>query len=506
MIFNRTDPPQSCTAEIIATTRGKVLRIEVSKSTRAIVATTSGKCVRRVMGTRGPECKPFPPSQHSSRLTDLNLLDYSAHVLRDATMGDLDPVAMARLRALIRVREPAVAEESDDELLTSLQLTNWTPEGSRLCVAGLLLVGTESALKRILPTHQIAFQVIEADGRVTRNEFLGAPLLLVLDQLESRFDALNNEVEVEVGLIRVGVPDYPRSSFREGLLNALAHRDYSRLSPIYIQLMRDHLLIASPGGFPAGVTLQNLLVHEPVARNPRLAEMLLRLGLVERAGRGIDRIFLNQLRYGRPAPDYSESNPEAVRLRLPGGAPSLYFVKFVIEEERKSPFALGELLVLNTLHERRRITIAEAQDLLQVGQSRAKALLQRLVERGLIRRAAARGAYSLTAAVYRGLDAAADYVRGKDYERIQQMAMVEEYVAAHGKIVRSQVADLCRITSGEAKRLLESMRRAERLVVVGSRRQAFYQRGPAFGVGAKTIGSKPKQHVPKETDVLDSGI
>ncbi len=493
MLFNKTEPPQSCRVDRVATSDGDVIVVSVAKATRGIVATSGGKCVHRVMGTKGPECKPFPPSQHVSRLTDLNLLDYSAHIVQGTTIADVDPVAMGRLRSLLRASDAALAEQGDGELLQSLQLAAWSADGPPpLYVAGLLLVGSEEAIRRYLPTHQVAFQVIDADSRVVRNEFLGGPLLVVLDQMETRFDALNNEAEVEIGMVRIGIPDYPRSSFREGLLNALVHRDYSRLGPIHVQMLSDHLLIANPGGFPAGVTLENLLVHEPVARNPRLAETLLRLGLVERAGRGIDRIYLNQLRSGRPAPDYSESTSDAVRLRLPGGAPSLQFVKFVVEEERKSQFTLGEMLVLNALHEQRRITSADAQRMLQVSPAVASGVLRRLTERGLVRRAAARGAYALTASVYRGLNAAAEYVRGKDYEKIQQVAMVEEYVSAHGRIVRSQVAELCRISSGEAKRLLVAMCKAERLEVVGARRQAYYRAGSAFGLGAKKIGLEPK--------------
>ena len=74
--------------------------------------------------------------------------------------------------------------------------------------------------------------------------------------------------------------------------------------------------MTNPGGFPEGITADNILVHEPKPRNPRLAEAFKRIGLVEQTGRGVDKIFMGQLRYGRPAPDYSRSDARRRRLMV----------------------------------------------------------------------------------------------------------------------------------------------------------------------------------------------
>ncbi len=59
-----------------------------------------------------------------------------------------------------------------------------------------------------------------------------------------------------------------------------------------------------------------------------------RFGLVEQTGRGVDKIFMGQLRYGRPAPDYSRSDSEGVRVVLRGGEASLEFSAFVFEQDQ----------------------------------------------------------------------------------------------------------------------------------------------------------------------------
>lgn len=95
-----------------------------------------------------------------------------------------------------------------------------------------------------------------------------------------------------MGLFRVPIPDYSLEGFREAFNNAIIHRDYTRLGSVYVQLHHDHLLIANPGAFPAGITVENILVHEPKPRNPRLADAFKRIGIVEQTGRGVDRIYM----------------------------------------------------------------------------------------------------------------------------------------------------------------------------------------------------------------------
>ena len=148
------------------------------------------------------------------------------------------------------------------------------------------------------------------------NDFFRWPLLRVMDELLGRFRARNREEEIAVGLLRVGIPDYPERAFREAVANALIHRDYTRLGAVHVQWHPGSLQVSNPGGFPEGVTLDNLLVTPPRPRNPLLADAFKRAGLVERTARGIDTIFFEQLRNGRPAPSYHRSTTTDVVLSV----------------------------------------------------------------------------------------------------------------------------------------------------------------------------------------------
>jgi ATP-dependent DNA helicase RecG len=234
----------------------------------------------------------------------------------------------------------------------------------------------------------------------------------------------------------------------------------------------------SPGGFPEGVRLDNLLVTPRRPRNPQLADAFKRAGIVERTGRGIDTIFLEQLRNGRPAPDYGRSTEVSVVLRLPGGAANLGFVRLVAEQSRADrALGLDELLLLNQLWVQRRLSTADAAAVIQKPEAEARTRLQRLVEFGLTE---ARGegrsrSWHLAAATYRRLGEKSAYVRMRGFEPMQQEQMVLQYARRHGRITRSDAADLCQLEARQAGRLLSRMVAAGQLRRHGERKGSWYE-------------------------------
>ena len=74
------------------------------------------------------------------------------------------------------------------------------------------------------------------------------------------------------------------------------------LGRVRMAIEDDGLTISNPGGFIEGINADNLLDAEPHGRNPVLADAMKRIGLAERTGRGIDRIYEGSLLYGRQLP------------------------------------------------------------------------------------------------------------------------------------------------------------------------------------------------------------
>ncbi len=88
--------------------------------------------------------------------------------------------------------------------------------------------------------------------------------------------------------------------------------------------------------------------------------------------------------------------------------------------------------------------------------------------------------YTLSAQVYKRLGQGADYVRQAGFGPIQQEQMVLQYVRAQGRITRSEAAELCRLESEQAKRLLTRMEEKSLLVQSGTRKGAYYELAPSI--------------------------
>jgi len=483
LIANRTRPSLSVQVHVVPLQPEgvEIVAIEVPP-VRTPVGTTDGVYVRRIIGGRGqPECVPMHFHEMQSLQATRGLLDYSTVVVEGATWDDLDPLEFERLRRFVRESQgqgdTALLQLSDEELAKALGAVEANHAVSRIRVLALLLFGKDASLRRFLPTHEVAFQVLRGE-RVEVNEFFRSPLLRVMEEVLQRFRARYREEEVMVEPLRVGVPDYSERAFREAVANALIHRDYTRLGAVHIQWHDDRIEISNPGGFPEGVHLNNILVTPPRPRNPLLADAFKRAGLVERTGRGIDIIFTEQLRYGRPTPSYERSTPADVVLVLPGGRANLAFVRLVVEENQAGrPLRLDELLLLNALWQERSLTAAQAARLLQKSDADARAVLERLVEAGLVEGRGERRArtYHLSAATYRRQGMPSAYVRQRGFEPVQWEQMILQYVRAHGRITRREAAGLCQVKEHQAFYVLQKMVKQGQLKSVGKGRSVRYE-------------------------------
>ncbi len=481
MVAARTSPSLSVQAEAVDLNGVTVARIHVPKA-QGEVATTGGVYLRRRLKHDGtPECVAMLPHERSSRASSFGLIDVSAQPVAGATLADLDPLERERLRqAVQQYGGDRVLLELDDEALDgALLLTARQPDGSRIpTLTGLLLVGRETSLRQLVPTHEFAFQVL-AQQAVRFNEFRRFPLLKALDWLETNFRPYNPEDELQVGLFRVPVPKVDMGAFREAVANALVHRDYHGRGAVHVRLEDDALVVSNPGGLVDGVTLANLLVTEPRPRNPALADAMKRIGVVERSGRGVDKIFRGMLKFGRPAPDYSYTTAQSVVLRLPTLAADLDFRRLVVEHERatSAELPIDSLIALAALRSSKRVTADELAVQIQRDIASAKRTLEALTEAGLVEaHGTTRGrSYTLSVSLYQAAGDKAAYTRQAGFSPIQHEQMVLNYVQQHGQIQRSEVMDLCRLSPDQAAKLLKRMKDKGALIQQGERRWAVYK-------------------------------
>ena len=480
MVAARTSPALQVAVEALQVNGVPVAKITVPKA-QGEVATQAGVYVRRRIKHDGtPECVPMLPHERISRASSFGLVDVSAKSVAGCTLADFDPLERERLRqAVQQYGGDRVLLELDDEAMDgALGFTQRQSVGTRVpTLTGLLLIGRESVLQQRVATHELAFQVL-AQQAVRFNEFRRFPLLKALDWLETNFRPYNPEQELQVGLFRVPVPLVDMAAFREAVANALIHRDYHRMGAVHVRLEDEALVISNPGGLVDGVTLANLLVPEPRPRNRALADAMKRIGVVERSGRGVDTIYRGMLKFGRPAPDYGRTDSHNVVLSLPTVPADVAFRRMVVDAERNrnAELPIDSLIVLAALREFKRLSADALAKHIQRDAASAKRTLEALTEAGLVEaHGNTRGrSYTLSAAVYSVVSDKAAYTRQVGFGPIQHEQMLLSYIRQHGQIKRAEVMALCRLTEGQAKRLLQRMLEANQIMMRGQGKATTY--------------------------------
>ena len=483
LVAARTAPSLMVTVAPLEIDGVRVARIAVPKSSSE-VATTAGKYLRRRLKHDGtPECVAMLPHERASRANRFGLADASGQAVAGTHLADLDPLERERLRqAVQQYGGDRVLLELDDEALDgALGFTTRNETDQRVpTLAGLLVIGRETILRERVPTHELAFQVLARDA-VKFNEFRRYPLLKALDWLETNFRPYNPEHEIQIDLFRVPVPKVDLSAFREAIANALVHRDYHRLGAVHVRLEDEGLTISNPGGLVEGVTLGNLLTTEPRPRNRVLADAMKRIGIVERSGRGVDKIYRGMLRFGRPEPDYSRTDADNVVLQLATVDADETFLKLVVEQEgrQRGELPIDSLIALAALREHKRLGADELARHIQRDPVQARRTLERLVENGLVE---AHGntrsrSYILSGDMYRATGDKLAYTRQLGFSKLQHEQMVLAHVHHHGRIQRNEVMELCHLGAEGAKSLLKRLKGEGRLVQHGTRRGAFYTLG-----------------------------
>lgn len=490
LIANKTVPPVPARVSTLflasdgsADDAGKqVTLVEIPRS-MAIVSSSEGKIMRRRLKADGtPESVPLYPYEIITRLSTLGQLDYSAFPVPDTTLDDFSPEELKRLRDILsqsRSSDQALLELSDEEILSALRMTTLADGKVIPTVTGILLAGRAETIARTIPTAAATFQVLSGT-EVRVNQDFDQPLLYTIEKMREMLDPWNPEREFEDGLFRQSVPEFDRRAFREALVNAFGHRDYAALGRVRVLIDDEGLTIANPGGFIEGVTIENLLTVEPHGRNECLMNALKRIGLAEKTGRGVDRIFEGSLYYGRPLPDYTGSTSANVSVFIARSAPDELFMRMINEEQQNTGerLSLRSLLVLDALKLQRRLTVADLSAQLHITDAATRATVEALLEAGLVeaRGSSTARSYMLSGKVYSQSGKGAGYVRQSDIDKIRYPELIMKLAERQGGSVATRdVENLLHLHRKQAYRLLVKLVKDGSLMLVGRGGGAHYE-------------------------------
>ena len=252
------------------------------------------------------------------------------------------------------------------------------------------------------------------------------------------------------------------------------------LGSVRVLIDDEGMTISNPGGFIDGVNLKNLLTVEPHGRNPALADAMKRIGLAEKTGRGIDRIYEGSIIFGRPWPDYSESTSRSVKLFIQRAKADLPFAKFVADEQNRQgkPLSIYVLMILSVLNNERRCTVERIVELANLGENKIRSAIEFMIESGLVE-ASGKGKNRtciLGKKIYRENKKAIQYVRQTDIDSIRYPELVMKLAKTqNGIITKQDVIELLKVSPSQAYTVIKKLQGEGRLKLLCGGKYSKYK-------------------------------
>ena len=244
--------------------QGRILVIDVPSRPIGVVFKYEDVPLMRV----GEELKPMSDEVYLKIIQEKEP-DFSQQICKEATIDDLDEQAIDILRHKYATKQnnPSFLTLPKEQILSDLDLI----VGEKVTNAAIILVGKKEAIKRFLPQAAIMLEYRNTENQIpfdNRSKY-DQPFYIMIDQLWHDIDLRNGKFPVKEGPYIFDIPYFNEEVIREAVNNAIAHRDYRKESEIVIKQYPQKFVISNAGGFPLGVTLDNLLTVSSIRRKTK---------------------------------------------------------------------------------------------------------------------------------------------------------------------------------------------------------------------------------------------
>ena len=397
--------------------------------------------------------------------------DFSAEVCPGATVDSLDVVCIEtfRKRWQRKSRNSRIRSLSRSQLLRDADLLS----DAGLTYAALILFGKRDAIRQFLAQAEVVFEYRSSDvsGPAQQRVEYPSGFFAYYEKLWETVNLRNDLQHYQEGLFVFDIPTLEERSVREVLLNAVSHRDYQLGGSIFVRQYPRRLTVESPGGLPAGITIENILDRQ-LPRNRRIAEAFARCGLVERSGQGMNLMFERSIQQGKGRPDFTGTDDFHVSVTLQGDVRDVRFLQFMqqIGRERLVAFNTHDFLALDYVHQERKVP-AYLRD-----------SLRKLTEMGVIERVGrGRGTrYLLSRRFYADIRKPGVYTRKKGLDRRTNRQLLLKHIednARDGSTMSDFQQVLPGCTRGQIRSLLRDLKLSGAVRVSGRTRGAKWYPG-----------------------------
>jgi ATP-dependent DNA helicase RecG len=475
-VYDQTDPKITPVFEDLAVPEGtgRLLLMQIHPGMPPYTD-TAGRGTIRI----GKECQPLTGTLRRKIAVETGETDFTAEPVAPADAAQLSPTGLETLRELARAeRAPDdLLKLGDLDLLDALGLR----KGKKLTRAAILLAGTGQAIREHVPGHNWTFLQMKSDIEYGIREDRVSPIPVSVRRVEELLLPFNPITTLQQGMFHFEYRIWPDAALREALMNAFCHVDLRIAGPVMVKLYADRLEISNNGGFIGGINPNNILHHQPAARNPLLVDALTRLRLVNRSNLGIKRMFNALLMEGKRPPVIQEIG-DSVTLTFLKGELDGAFRLFVAEESGKGrELSVDSLLILQHLLKHPEIETATAAVLCQRKETQMRETLATMEQAGYLEHGGTgRGTYwTLRLELHHRLAEAGHSERNRRIDREAAKTRVLSVLMERAKrgedgLSNKDIRQITRFDRHQVKRMLRELRGETSIFVTGRGAGARY--------------------------------
>ena len=391
----------------------RILMFKIPAAPRNIVMKWKGIAY----GRDGESLKPLNQSKQDEIRRQTPEPDWSAEIVPDATIDDLDEVAIAKARKMFKkVHSRISAEEvnrwSTEEFLSKCELM----VNGKLTRAAIILLGKMFSDSKLRPAvAEVTWTLRDEKKDVVDYEHFSVPFILTVDEILAKIHNLTLREMPGGTLFPDTMKQYDDYTIREALHNCIAHQDYTLRQRINFVENPGFLYYANGGSFIPG-TLENALATngpQRFFRNACLCKAMVHFNMIDTVSRGIKKMFTEQMERRFPMPDYEIDNEKKeVAVRIYGNAINERYTKLLKDNDT---LTLHDCISLDAIQKGHRIDEEIAQD---------------LMKRGLIEGEAPN--YTISLGVAKASKQLPSYTRVRGLERDKLKQMILQYIQNAG--------------------------------------------------------------------------
>lgn len=343
----------------------RILMFKIPASPRNIVMKWKGIAY----GRDGESLKPLNQSKQDEIRRQTPAPDWSAEIVPDATIDDLDEVAIAKARKMFkkvhsRIPVEEVNRWSTEEFLSKCELM----VNGKLTRAAIILLGKMFSDSKLRPAvAEVTWTLRDEKQDVVDYEHFSVPFILTVDEILAKIHNLTLREMPGGTLFPDTMKQYDDYTIREALHNCIAHQDYTLRQRINFVENPGFLYYANGGSFIPG-TLENALATngpQRFFRNACLCKAMVHFNMIDTVSRGIKKMFTEQMERRFPMPDYEIDNEQKeVAVRIYGNAINERYTKLLKDNDN---LTLHDCISLDAIQKGHRIDDEIAQDLLKRG-------------------------------------------------------------------------------------------------------------------------------------------